>query len=505
MIGYSLDYIKKVMDSFGLEQTGYGYIISKQGRFLVHPDRSIITQQKTLPQLIKETGRFDLRQLWEKIKVSKEGVFYGNSILDADPAILYLKTVPSMGWSFIATFVRDEIEIDRTYQNHCTIWAIITGCLLSAIICALLFRVYNGKTRPLWLLSTALSIILGAGIIAVWGCEATGDLTNGGIKITDRTTLKRFLKEHGGKDPIQIPTGIFIKSLEFRSGNDVLVTGYIWQKYSKDLPTDISRGFVLCEAIDPKIEKVYEINYPKETTVGWRFETVLRQYFDYKRYPMDKKDVRIRMEHTDFDKPTILVPDFDSYKMIYPGFLPGIEPSIVIPGLTLKRSFFSYVLQGYNTDFGIPDYEEIFPELYFTVIVKRKFLDSFVNFLLPAGVIACIIFSLLLISSYQEEKTKKSAYNSSFILGAAAGLFFSVLIAHSQLRNTIKTDYLIYLDYFYIILYPLILLLVLNSFMVADDKWNPFFRFRDNLLPKLLFWPIAIFFLFVLTVVTVYK
>ena len=104
------------------------------------------------------------------------------SIMTGQPAILYLKTVPSIGWSFIADFIRTEIEIDRTYQNHCTIWVIITGCLLMAIFCALLFRVHNGKTRALWLLSTAISVILGAGIIGMWTCQVTGDITNGGKK-----------------------------------------------------------------------------------------------------------------------------------------------------------------------------------------------------------------------------------------------------------------------------------------------------------------------------------
>ncbi|HLP58690.1 MAG TPA: hypothetical protein VK186_07675 [Candidatus Deferrimicrobium sp.] len=509
MISYSLDYIKKVMDTFGLEQTGYGYIISKKGRFLVHPSSEIVNQEKTLSQLAKETGRDDLKQLWKKVKAFKKEaeVFNGNSILTAQPAILYLKTIPAMGWSFIADFVRSEIEIDYTSQNRCKMRAIITGCLLSAILCALLFRVYNGKTRAIWLLAITFSIISCVGIIALWACENSGDVTNGGIKMTDRTTLKKFLKDHGEKELIRIPTGIFIQSLEFRSANDVLVTGNIWQKYSKDLPPGISRGFNFCEAINPRIDKIYEIDYPNQTTIGWHFETVLRQYFDYERYPMDKKDVWIRMEHTDIHKPTILVPDFDSYKMIYPGFLPGIEPRIIIPGLTLNRSFFSYVLQSYNAHFGLqnPDWGGAFPELYFTVIVSRKFLEPFINFLLPVVVVACIIFSLLLIASYREEKTRKSAYNSSFILATAAGLFFSVLIAHSQLRNTIKVDYLIYLDYFYLILYPLILLLLLNAFMINSDKRNVFFQFRDNLLPKLLFWPVIMLFLFVLTVITVYK
>jgi hypothetical protein len=109
-----------------------------------------------------------------------------------------------------------------------------------------------------------------------------------------------------------------------------------------------------------------------------------------------------------------------------------------------------------------------------------------------------------MIATYREDKSRKLAYTSSFTLGASAGLFFSTLVAHSQLRNTINLDYLIYLDYYYIILYPLILLLVFNSFIVSSNISIKFFQFRDNLLPKLLFWPVVTFFFFALTVVTVY-
>lgn len=510
-INYSLEGLTKIMHSLELGKSGYGFILSREGTFLAHPRQDYVNQRKKfLPTLqkLKKPEREKIIGAIEKLKKGGSGIIEIDSHMTGEVLLMFLHDIPSTGWPLIAVFMAHDIPIDRASLNHGILWIIVAAIIFLSMFFALVFRVYNGDTRAYWKLSTLFSLTLCLGIGLIWNLDfdAAGFKDVMGAKVFDHTEMTDYLRENTTGDPVYIPTGVFIQSLEFTSSNNVFLTGYIWQRYAGDLPPDISRGFVLPEAIDADIEEAYTRKNEHGVTIGWYFEATLRQPFDYSKYPLGQMDVWIRLWHKNFDKNVILVPDLDSYNLINPSSLPGLEQDIVLSGLTIRKSFFSYVPKSYNANFGIDKYQgrENFPELYFTVIVTRGFIDPFISYLLPAIVVAGIIFSLFLIITGDKERTEKFAYNCSFILGASAGLFFSVLIAHSQLRNSLQLSEIVYLEYFYLVLYVMILVLAVNSFLFSLGTRFKWIHFRDNLIPKLLFWPFVLVILFVITVATFY-
>ena len=129
--------------------------------------------------------------------------------------------------------------------------------------------------------------------------------------------------------------------------------------------------------------------------IGWNFSAVLRQRFDYSKYPFDRAEVWLRMWHKNFDQNVMLTPDLASYQETNPTGLPGIEAQdFVLEGWDLTESFFSYRQNRYNTDFGIPDFAgvNVIPELYFNVALKRQFINIFVSNLIPIIVVALLLF-----------------------------------------------------------------------------------------------------------------
>jgi len=52
----------------------------------------------------------------------------------------------------------------------------------------------------------------------------------------------------------------------------------------------------------------------------------------------------------------IFVPDFDAYELMIPTSLPGVEKDFVLPGWTLKESFFQYGLNDYNINWSVSVY-----------------------------------------------------------------------------------------------------------------------------------------------------
>ncbi len=308
--------------------------------------------------------------------------------------------------------------------------------------------------------------------------------------------------------PIFIPTGVYIRSVDMLKSNDVQLTGYIWQKYSADIPAEISRGLILPEAVS-EMGKVVESYHRREGNteiIGWDFNMTLRQDFSYSEYPFDRKDVWVRLWHQDFDRNVILVPDLSAYRFINPKTLPGLEKDIVLSGFEAESSFFSYVNHTYNTNFGVSKYigQKDFPELYFTVMLKRDFKDPFISDFLPLIVIACILFSILFMITKNEKRSKIAEFKLPSVLGSCSALFFSVLLAHIKLRGDFPVREVLYLEYFYIAMYFAILITIVNSFVFGSENNFPIVHYRDNLIPKLLYWPGILLVLLVITVFTFY-
>jgi len=509
-INYSLESLKKTMLSLQLGKSGYGFIISRKGKFLAHPRQEYVSEQKTISDVLgdlKETEKRKIYKAIENLKNKEYGILEVKSETSGLTRIMFFQDIPSTGWSLVAVFLEHDIPVDRALLNHGIMWIIITSILFFGLLFSLIFRVFEGATPSLWKLSVVVSLLICIGIFVIWNLDYDSQNSNDvkRVKLFDKTTLSDYLHENTSGNRISIPTGVFIQSLEFTSANNVTLTGYVWQKYRDDIPAEIERGIFFPESVDGSIDEAYQNKNETGVTIGWNFKTTLRQPFDYSRYPLDQKDVWLRIWPKTINRNVTLVPDFDSYEMMNPGSLPGIEKDIVLSGLNLRESYFSFVPRRFDTSFGIEKYDgQTFPELYFTVMVDRNIIDPFISFLLPAIVVAGIIFSLFLIITEVKERVEKFAYNCAFILGAAAGLFFSVIIAHSQLRNFIQVNEIVYLEYFYIILYLMILLLAVNSFLFSLGSRFKFISFRDNLIPKVLYWPFVLTVLFLITVKTFY-
>ena len=101
------------------------------------------------------------------------------------------------------------------------------------------------------------------------------------------------------------------------------------------------------------------------------------------------------------------------------------------------------------------------------------------------------MFIVLYISSGKEEG--RSGQTTMNVIQSSAGLLFILVLAHVNERNRIMTPEIAYIELFYFSMYVLI---TLEAFVLAmllrDRKW-PIFSYHDNLILKLLFWPVLLF------------
>jgi hypothetical protein len=334
--------------------------------------------------------------------------------------------------------------------------------------------------------------------------------------------------------PIKIKTGVFIQSLKFFNSTEVNLTGYIWQRYQDGIhdaikPGSSEAGFILPEQVnsgsDIEPREVFrvcngteEVNSGtdtepreahrecngKEEVIGWYFEATLRQPFDYAKYPFDHKTVWVRIWPKLFYKNIILVPDFAAYQhQNKKADVFGIEENIVLGTWVLENTYFDYKPSRYDTDFGIADYvgQQDYPELHYNIVVKRKFENAFIVYLLPLFLVAALLFAALLTVSEKEELSSRLGFNTAGFIGASSALFFVVMLAHIQLREQFAGTSIVYIEYFYILMYALLVAATANTYLfsIRSAILHNIILYNDNIIPKVAYWPLVLGCLIVIT------
>lgn len=383
----------------------------------------------------------------------------------------------------------------------------------------------------LWSISATISLILLLGLVFMWGYMDQSPQRI--LQLTTQNEVDKYINiqwkerhsQEASKTPLlKIPTGIFLQSLKFNNTSEVNVTGYIWQRYSAELRKQLPHyhhergflknhiGFILPEQVntgnDIEPKETYRIQQNNdELLIGWYFEATLRQKFDYFTYPFDHKTVWIRLWPKDFAENIILTPDLGAYRATGLNNIFGIDQQIVLATWQLETTYFDYAPTCYDTNFGIDGYvgQEGFPELYYNIVIKRNTANAFIIHLLPLFIVATLLFSSLLSVTAKPEWVSIFGFSASGVLASCSALFFVIMLAHVQLREQFAGSEVVYMEYFYFLMYGTLLFVAINTFMFSMQstsqlKWV---QYRDNLIPKLLYWPMILFGMFCITLFVV--
>ena len=124
--------------------------------------------------------------------------------------------------------------------------------------------------------------------------------------------------------------------------------------------------------------------------------------------------------------------------------------------------------------------------------------------LTPLVVVALLLFAVLMILTHNSAKIALYGFNASAVLAYCAALFFVLIVSHVSIRQKLAANGIIYLEYFYFVLYLAILTTSVNSILFASNTKSGFVHHRDNLVAKLLYWPIILGIIFGITLTVFY-
>ena len=116
-------------------------------------------------------------------------------------------------------------------------------------------------------------------------------------------------------------------------------------------------------------------------------------------------------------------------------------------------------------------------------------MNEFIIYLIPLLTVAALLFLILLAATTEREKAERFDFSILGVIGVNSALFFVVIIAHIQLRREFLGSGLVYLEYFYLVMYIVILAVTLDAYLLSVGCQAGLLRYRDHLIPKLIYWP----------------
>ncbi|MFA5910693.1 MAG: cache domain-containing protein [Vicinamibacterales bacterium] len=490
----SLTEVNDIVSSLDLGEVGYSFLVSKGGFVISHP--------------FADEYALGMR-VFSGMPVDDHGIV--EDVIDpvtGEPSWLFTEIVPATGWTLGVVFFKDQSSRSqelRRQQIHFAVALIVTLCLLLALVLEP-YRQSHAAV-PLWAGAGTGSLVLLLGIAFLWVVSygvhppahesETVFVDKGSVRRFTLDTMRGSLASKGVL-PSFVPTGVFIQTMEILSPNNVAVTGYVWQKYARNIPESVARGFVLPDASDREITEAYRTKTADGETIGWYVKATVRQKFDYANYPLDQQEFRLRVWHGDLNRGIVLVPDLEAYKIIHPLARAGIDINFVLPGWAVNRTQFGSSPRIRTTTYGLAAEGDAGTELAFDVVINRRIIEPMFSNLLPLTVSGFMVFSLLLIV---KESTRGNVVQT---LSAFSGLFFVIILSQLDLRRRVSGASILYIEYYYFVMYGAIVVAALTTLTNGWPGLFPSIERREHFFPKVLFWPVILGVLAVITLVIFY-
>ncbi len=147
----SLAWLQEIIASIQIEETGYGFLISKNGTFVTHP-RSSLIMNETIFSLAEERNDPGMRELGRQMIRGRTGIATFKSLVTGKWCWLAYEPLPSSSWSLGVLFPKDELMRDITQLNQEVIYISLLGFVFLFLV---IVWIAGTITRPIRALSKA--------------------------------------------------------------------------------------------------------------------------------------------------------------------------------------------------------------------------------------------------------------------------------------------------------------------------------------------------------------
>ncbi|NDY55411.1 SpoIIE family protein phosphatase [Desulfovibrio sulfodismutans] len=173
----SLDWLKSLVAKISVFNSGYAFLLSKNGVFVAHPENRYLMRESIF-SLAEDMGSVELRDIGKAMVRGTEGYARLPEAFLGKPAWVYYAPVPATGWSMGIIVPENELLADlHTLSREILTLGALGFALLFAVIAAISIRI----TRPLRTLAEKSSEIakgnLDVDLPTVKGSDEVGELS----------------------------------------------------------------------------------------------------------------------------------------------------------------------------------------------------------------------------------------------------------------------------------------------------------------------------------------
>lgn len=498
-----------VLDSavleMSLDKSTYAMLIDANGAILAHPTEIVHQEEKTIQNLARSPGNKNLLNLYNHLIQAKDGSFEIRLGTENNLFKAMYKKIPNTSWYLILMHLQNGNPIPTHQIFRLLVLLLVILTCSATSLCGFFFFIFCTPLRAAWFTSSLYAILVAANIGAIWAFDIVSDIpdTNREYVINTHYSLQRFLflqkKENPHvyeKEPILIPTGMYITSFEPGHDGTLTLTGQVWQKYDRSKYPTLKPNILFLNAVDEITEKNSSTFKGSLETVNWWFKATFHTTFNYLKYPFDEQEIIITLAHKEYESNIILTPDFEAF-LSNDSPRSEIDPEVHSNQWTIKQSYSFYTLSNFQTDFGIEDYpgQKGFPNLNYGIRIRRQFVYPLTASALPVIIILFVVFSILLLTGLGTHH----ANLATEIVKLTSGILFTTAVAHQTFQRTLQSPAITYFEYFYFLLYAVILFVAINGMLYAYERGGRFINTENNLIPRLLYWPITLSLCLVLT------
>ena len=532
---YSLTTLTNLVKNLDLGRSGYAFIVTRGGQLLSYPNRSDVSQGRTLQHLAVTHHSPGLLQIanWAQRPQGDNLFLQLNDPMTQAPSWAWCSQLSKTGW-VMCTLTPTGSALDMKELARRRLVLVLAGMFFAIAGLAMLLKAGLRQPRSLWILSLASTALLSGAVCYCWYLAYDGSLNEAhvpaivsSVDVDQRTQLNRarIREVHHRDDLSVVPTGVHISQIT-TSDKTLSLRGILWQRYPKQRPGEAparpgpremtvlasgrpearpvapseeadalppSIGLAFPGALSIEMEELFRKEVGGEQVIGWSFNLELPEQFDAKDFPLDRGSITLDLVPKAFDEPVLLVPDLSSYDNIVTSALPGVGSTLGLPGWQLEESAFSHNERTINSDLGLAQvslFRDVLA-LRFTISLRRVFTNPFIIHVMPLTILLFLMFSVLMLTSRREGLAERLGFNGSSIIGAYGTFFFIAVLQHVSLRESMGTSQLVYFEWFYILVYVQLLLLSLNALLFSANTEVKFILFEDNLWPKLLYGPLT--------------
>ena len=146
----SLEWLEKIVSEIHVLQTGYGFIVSRNGTFITHPQKSWVLNE-TIFSIAEARNDTALREIGKRMVAGQSGFFPFTGDASQRAGYVYLTPIGFSNWSLGIFFPKNELMADLDVFRRTAISLAVSGLLVLVLV---VWLVAKTITRPLRTLST---------------------------------------------------------------------------------------------------------------------------------------------------------------------------------------------------------------------------------------------------------------------------------------------------------------------------------------------------------------